>query len=696
MANAPGGLWAQNTEAKRLALAKSPHWPAILRDIPLVHTVLDTSWRTLVQSSPSTATADNQCAADIGMFVHVTVKSSLQFIDLRNLSGLYLKVIELANFSCLYQLDASTVSGDLRDLSTDRHARIKVAATPFYFYLGSPLVYDLPIMKAVKYRVVSGVVWANRTMVSSNTRHRTGALAAVDIDDSLLNTEGGNPLRMKGFPAETRRFSSFLDGAALECKGGKKLEHPEKIRKSGGNPVGIEPGLPWWEAGALATAPPPPTHSAFQLPAPIKYNFFVQHTCKETSSEWPYCQVWSIHWLLPEATANEQTSEARVYTLLWSLPNSVGMTGMRKREIPEKNLPTSDIVRHDSRLRKSRARLGSLIYIRAKDLRPLASACHNSFTATGVLTVNYWSRVVYGVSDESISKDTHDVIVHFCAVQPATKLLRETNGAALECKGGGDGQIPEKASSGTIPTYEDLGWPEPRLNPVRFGRRIFTATKDRIEVSCLYSPLQQYLGIGKFREFNDHLARLRSGVYTRASDVCSLAVACGIASVTPHLAVWPLTTCFIASPAIGSKSSRTVEFVKRFGRLLTARPSELMMVVEENIERHRNEGAVEAGDPREDQPANGIVRHDSHLTRPGIEHGSPWWEASVPVIPGHDMKCDPRMERRWFTRAGETGVPRENPPASPLIPASPLPPIPTSIAFIGSKDLAVKSLFTHS
>ncbi|KAJ8892247.1 hypothetical protein PR048_004827 [Dryococelus australis] len=33
-------------------------------------------------------------------------------------------------------------------------------------HLGSPLVDDLPIMNTVKYRVVSGVVWTNRTMVS--------------------------------------------------------------------------------------------------------------------------------------------------------------------------------------------------------------------------------------------------------------------------------------------------------------------------------------------------------------------------------------------------------------------------------------------------------------------------------------------------------------------------------------------------
>ncbi|KAJ8897133.1 hypothetical protein PR048_002479 [Dryococelus australis] len=43
--------------------------------------------------------------------------------------------------------------------------------------------------------------------------------------------------------------------------------------------------------------------------------------------------------------------------------------------------------------------------------------------------------------------------------------------------------------------------------------------------------------------------------------------------------------------------------------------------------------AGETGDPRENPPTSAIVQHDSHLqksrvTRPGIEPGSPWWEAS--------------------------------------------------------------------
>ncbi|KAJ8867372.1 hypothetical protein PR048_031173 [Dryococelus australis] len=44
----------------------------------LVHTMFDTPWRTLAQSSPSTVTPDNQCAVDIGIFVHKNLESSPQ------------------------------------------------------------------------------------------------------------------------------------------------------------------------------------------------------------------------------------------------------------------------------------------------------------------------------------------------------------------------------------------------------------------------------------------------------------------------------------------------------------------------------------------------------------------------------------------------------------------------------------------
>ncbi|KAJ8877888.1 hypothetical protein PR048_022347 [Dryococelus australis] len=51
-------------------------------------------------------------------------------------------------------------------------------------HLGSPSVVDRPIMNAVMYLVVFGVVCTNRTTVSCNTAtNRTGGLAVVDIGD---------------------------------------------------------------------------------------------------------------------------------------------------------------------------------------------------------------------------------------------------------------------------------------------------------------------------------------------------------------------------------------------------------------------------------------------------------------------------------------------------------------------------------
>ncbi|KAJ8885959.1 hypothetical protein PR048_012165 [Dryococelus australis] len=52
---------------------------------PFVHTLFDTSWRILGKSSPSTVTPDNQCAVNIGIFVHKTIESSLQVIELGNI-----------------------------------------------------------------------------------------------------------------------------------------------------------------------------------------------------------------------------------------------------------------------------------------------------------------------------------------------------------------------------------------------------------------------------------------------------------------------------------------------------------------------------------------------------------------------------------------------------------------------------------
>ncbi|KAJ8882993.1 hypothetical protein PR048_014832, partial [Dryococelus australis] len=58
-----------------------------------------------------------------------------------------------------------------------------------------------------------------------------------------------------------------------------------------------------------------------------------------------------------------------------------------------------------------------------------------------------------------------------------------------------------------------------------------------------------------------------------------------------------------------------------------------MRMIEVNMEQRRNEGEGETGDTGENPPTNVIVLHDSHMpkfgvTRPEIEPGSPWWEAS--------------------------------------------------------------------
>ncbi|KAJ8880305.1 hypothetical protein PR048_016771 [Dryococelus australis] len=61
-----------------------------------------------------------------------------------------------------------------------------------------------------------------------------------------------------------------------------------------------------------------------------------------------------------------------------------------------------------------------------------------------------------------------------------------------------------------------------------------------------------------------------------------------------------------------------------------------MRVTEVNVERRRNEGAGETGEPREKiktrrptASSGTIPTCESPATRPGIEPGPPWWEASV-------------------------------------------------------------------
>ncbi|KAJ8869257.1 hypothetical protein PR048_030829 [Dryococelus australis] len=97
--------------------------------------------------------------------------------------------------------------------------------------LGSPLVDDRPIMNAVKYRVVTGVLWTSRTMVSSN------------IDTN--RTETGDP---REYPP--------TNGI---------VRHDSYLRKSEVNRPGIEPGSPWWEASRITAQPPRPHVSYTRL-----------------------------------------------------------------------------------------------------------------------------------------------------------------------------------------------------------------------------------------------------------------------------------------------------------------------------------------------------------------------------------------------------------------------------------------------
>ncbi|KAJ8865892.1 hypothetical protein PR048_033415 [Dryococelus australis] len=75
-----GVVWTNRTRVSSNADTNRTSVLAVVD--PLVHTVFDTSWRTQAQSSPSTVTADHQCAVSIDISVHQTAKSSLQVIEL--------------------------------------------------------------------------------------------------------------------------------------------------------------------------------------------------------------------------------------------------------------------------------------------------------------------------------------------------------------------------------------------------------------------------------------------------------------------------------------------------------------------------------------------------------------------------------------------------------------------------------------
>ncbi|KAJ8884103.1 hypothetical protein PR048_015960 [Dryococelus australis] len=81
------------------------------------------------------------------------------------------------------------------------------------------------------------------------------------------------------------------------------------------------------------------------------------------------------------------------------------------------------------------------------------------------------------------------------------------------------------------------------------------------------------------------------------------------------------------------------------------------------MEQRQNEGAGETGDLRENPTTSGTVRHDSHfrksgVDRPGIEPGSPWWEAS-------SLTAHPEWPHSMVARPPGSGLEKEDKPRGP-------------------------------
>ncbi|KAJ8891816.1 hypothetical protein PR048_004370 [Dryococelus australis] len=71
------------------------------------------------------------------------------------------------------------------------------------------------------------------------------------------------------------------------------------------------------------------------------------------------------------------------------------------------------------------------------------------------------------------------------------------------------------------------------------------------------------------------------------------------------------------------------------------------------MERRRNDGAGEAGDPREDPPTNGIVRHDSHLRKSDDPAGD-WGPGVLIALPPWPWPWPPYLSKR-FVMESENG-----------------------------------------
>ncbi|KAJ8889300.1 hypothetical protein PR048_008798 [Dryococelus australis] len=203
----------------------------------------------LAQSSPSTVTADNQCAVDIGTFVHKTVESSVQ-------------VIEIANFSDVAPQTSCTPG--------------HVASVPVYTIGPALTGPDLDVNSAMGTSLAGA---ANRLSkrLSNTQQLRVGKSLADQRALAVANqTQAAELARPHQSNRHAIYFMAALNGEVIEvsmerCRNERAGEaadprenpptdgivrHDSHKRKSGVTRPRIEPGSSCWEASRLTAQPP--------------------------------------------------------------------------------------------------------------------------------------------------------------------------------------------------------------------------------------------------------------------------------------------------------------------------------------------------------------------------------------------------------------------------------------------------------
>ncbi|KAJ8885957.1 hypothetical protein PR048_012163 [Dryococelus australis] len=182
----------------------------------------------------------------------------------------------------------------------------------FFRTFGSPLVDDRPITNALKCRVVSGVVWTNRTIVSSYTdTNRT--------DPARLTSYQGDPTEVRTPAGFTPDFHKLESCWAMPLVGGFSRGfsvHPVPSFRHCSMLTSIT--LIGSQDLAAKSHPNIFTHSACQylciLTGTLSGVRPVKHALNDSApiadlqgnkKLIPYCQMWGN----TRATANEQTSE---------------------------------------------------------------------------------------------------------------------------------------------------------------------------------------------------------------------------------------------------------------------------------------------------------------------------------------------------------------------------------------------------